>query len=256
MDNIKTNAEILSDARTWVAEINAILDADEFRRHFVTSPFLDPWTRDITIGELDRRELRWREVAPNPSARLRCLQVVHSNNLLEWPHPTITMIRVRPDNLFEPPTRAAMLEELERNFGSNISIGDIIKIDSGWAVAISEGVEIPETIHGFNLRQLSDREIAELPPSTQTGPRNVSVTSPRIDAVASKTLNPSREQIKKHLSSGGVLLNYQPARKPGQELVPGDIVSVRTGGKFRFIDISDVSKKGRMQIKVEILSGP
>jgi len=254
MEDFKTNAEILSDARFWVSKINTRIESDKSGKISITSPFFEPWTRDITIGELNRRELRWREVAPNPAPRMRCLQIVGENNLLDWPEAGVIMILMRPDNLFDPPTRSAMLDELKDHLDPTASIGDTVKTDNGWAVAISGQSDLPQTIPEFSIQNFPENEIADLTPVSKLGIKKISVSSPRIDAVASKATNPSREKIKKLLSSGGVLLNYEPARKPGHELQPGDIVSVRQGGTFRFVDITGVSKKGRYMVEVEILS--
>jgi hypothetical protein len=256
MDDLRSNAEIRADAARWIVEISAKLESDTSRKLAFTSPFLDPWTIAVTIGEAVRKDLRFRTIVPNPSPRMTCLQAVHHNNLLDWPSPGISVIRVRPDNLFDPPQRFEMIDSLTEHLASDISYGDAFKIEGGWAVAMQGLDKIPDVIPGYTLWALTSEEIIDLPPATTTGRKKVSVASPRIDAVASKTLKPSREQIKKHLSSGGVLLNYEPARKPGYELVPGDIVAVRGGGRFRFLDIMGASKSGRIYVEVEVLNGP
>ncbi len=255
MEDLKSNAEIRNESGKLAAAINSILESDQSRRKIILSPFFEPWTRSVTIGELVSREIRWREVAPNPVSRLRCLQTAHLNNLLEWPQPEFLIIRVRPENLFDPPKRVEMLDVISPYLGEKASVGDVIKIDGAWAVAVSGAGEIPEIIPGFAIRTMNPEEIADLPAVTQTGRKKVSVASPRIDAVAAQVLKPSREQIKKHLESGGVLLNYKIAGKAGTELVPGDIVSVRGGGRFRFEGIIGESKKGRVYVEIEILNG-
>lgn len=256
MESIKSNSEILSDARSWVARIDQVLRNDDSQKINFLSPFLDPWTLSVTIGVLIEYNFRWRSVAPNPSSRLQCLQATHQNNLLDWQQPDLAIISVRPDNLFSPPARSDMLEILASHLPKEASFGDVIKIDNGWAVCIARGGELHQVIPGFSLSPLSEADTGSLPPSTQSGPRHVSVSSPRIDAVASKTLKPSREQVKKLISSGGVLLNYKTTSKPGVELAPGDIVAVRGGGRFRVDDFGDVTKSGRYIVNVEILNGP
>jgi len=256
MEELRSNVEIRAEVAAWIAEIKSNLDSDRTRKLAILGPFRDPWTHAVAISELISAKLRWRESAPNPSPRLRCLQVTHSSSLLDWPFPGQMVLRVRPDNVFAPPPRSEMIEVLTANLLGEISIGDIHKIEGGWAVATTVIENFPETIPGFSLRSLTDEEIADLPPATQTGRRSAVVASPRIDAVAAGILKPSREQIKKHLESGGVLLNYQPAGKSGKELVPGDIVAVRASGRFRLDEISGETKKGRVQIKAEIINGP
>lgn len=259
MEELTSNAEIRSDTADWVATLKRALDADRTRRLSSLGPFRDPWTHVVAISELIAARLRWREIAPNPSPRFRCLQVVHSSNLLDWPDPQLIVIRVRPDNIFSPPPRAEMIETVVAHLDESISVGDVHKIEGGWAMAIGSTsqttIAIPESIPGFTIRNLSADEIASLPPATQTGPRTAVVASARIDAVAAGVLKPSREQVKKHLESGGVLLNYQVAAKSGKELVPGDIVAVRSSGRFRLDAISGETRKGRLQVKVEILNG-
>jgi len=256
MESLKSNAEIKTELSDWVTGIGTALEADRSHREVILGPFMEPWTLAMAIGELKSRRYRWREVAPNPSPRMRCLQVAHYQNLLDWPPPQFDMPRLRPENLFDPPPRAKMLETLIPYLLKGASVGDVLKIEGGWAVAVSEPVDIPESIPQFTVRSLSTDEIAELPPATKTGEKKLSVSSPRIDAVAAKALNPSREQIKKLIESGGVLQNYGPVKKPGIELLPDDTVAVRQGGRFRYIDIANVTRKGRLQVIVEILNGP
>jgi RNA-binding protein YlmH len=116
-------------------------------------------------------------------------------------------------------------------------------------------VELPETILGFTLRALLDEEIESLPACTQTGSSTTTTASARIDAVSAAVLKPSREQVKRHLESGGVLLNYQPVGKSGKELAPGDVVAVRNAGRYRLEELMGETKKGRVRIKAEILNG-
>ena len=256
MESLKTNAEILNNARTWVAEVKKNLSEDSSHKTAILSPFLEPWTLAVTISILIENNLRWRSIAPNDSPRMQCLQVAHENNLLDWPVPDQSIILVKPDNIFSPPSRSDMLETLLEYFSGEISFGDVYKIDKGWAVCIANSGEFPEKIPGLSIELLPAEQTRDFPPATQSGMKNASVSSPRIDAVTAKALKPSREQVKKHIASGGVLLNYKQIKKPGLELVPGDIVTVRGGGRFRLDSIGATTKKGRIIINVEILNGP
>ena len=136
MDDLRSNAEVRSEAADWVAQASANLDSDESRKLTFVSPFLDPWTIAVTIGEAVRKELRYRQIAPNPAPRLQCLQVVHAHNLLDWPDPKLSVLRVRPDNLFDPPQRFDMIDSVTESLGSDVSLGDVFKIEGGWAIAV------------------------------------------------------------------------------------------------------------------------
>jgi RNA-binding protein YlmH len=256
MESIKTNAEILSDAKFWIAEVLEILKNDSSQKINILSFFLDPWTLAVTISELIGSNLRWRSAAPNNFARFQCVQVTHGNNLLDWQKPDFTVVHVRPENVFDPPTRSDLLETLTANMPDIVSFGDILKIDKGWAVCIANAGDLPGKLPGFTLQILKQEQVDDLPPATQSGMRNANVSAPRIDAVTSKVLKPSREQVKKLIVSGGVLINYRLVRKSSAELSPGDIVAVRGGGRFRLDSIGGPTKNGRFNIDVEILNGP
>jgi RNA-binding protein YlmH len=256
MEDLKSNAEIRAEVSDWVLSVRNRLDLDRTEKLVILGPFRDPWTIALTISELKEALLRFRELAPYHGARMRCIQVTHYQNLLDWPEPHIQIIRASPENLFDPPSRAEMLEILERYVGPDASIGDAVKIESGWAVVINNALDIPSMIPGFTVRYLNDDGRKSLPPSTPIGEKGVSVASPRIDAVAAAVLKPSREKIKKHLESGGVLLNYRRESKPGRELAAGDVVAVRGAGRFRVVEITGHSKKGRVLMDVEIINGP
>ena len=163
---------------------------------------------------------------------------------------------MRPENLFDPPSRAEMLETLERHIGADGSVGDVAKVESGWIVVLNNADEIQGQIRGYTVKYLRDDERDNIPPATMTGERTVSVASPRIDAVAAAVLKPSREKIKKHLESGGVLLNYIRESKAGRELSVGDIVAVRGAGRFRVVEIEGYSKKGKVRMRVDVINGP
>jgi RNA-binding protein YlmH len=261
MEELKSNSELREEVRGWVARARSRLEGDASRKMVLTGPFCEPWTHVLAVSEAISENLRWREVAPNPSPRMRCLQVAHHHNLLEWPEPELAVLGVFPENPFDPPALPQMLEAIRAHLDERTSIGDVlrIKLDNGepaWAVSVSALPTAPSHVPGFQLRFLSAEEIADLPPSTQSGPKTVTVASPRIDAVAGAVLKPSREQVKRHLESGGVLLNYEIARKPGVELAPGDVVAVREGGRFVFREILSETKKGRFRVEVELINGP
>lgn len=256
MDDLKSNSELREEAFGIIRIISGRLEAVESISVFVTSPFLEPFTLALAIGEAIRLRLRFREIAPNHSPRYRALQLTHFHNLLDWTKPKMGIVNVQPNNIFDTVTRNEMLSEITEYAGSQGKIGDIHKIERGWAVSVLNPESFPARIGNFSLSVMNDDDINRLPPATQTGVRHVTAASPRIDAISAAVLKPSREKIKKHLESGGVLLNYESARKSGQELVPGDVVAVRDSGRFKLLELGSMSKKGRISCTVELLNGP
>ena len=74
------------------------------------------------------------------------------------------------------------------------------------------------------------------------------VTSPRIDAIVRTLAAVSREDAVELLRSGMVERNYLPALEPDIQLVPGDILSIRTVGKFRLTDSVSETRRGRIRL--------
>lgn len=74
------------------------------------------------------------------------------------------------------------------------------------------------------------------------------VASPRLDCVVSALANLSREKAKALIVSGQVMLNHIPEEKCDITVSAGDVVTVRSYGKFRIESLSDKTKKDRYKL--------
>ncbi len=80
----------------------------------------------------------------------------------------------------------------------------------------------------------------------------IQVSSPRIDAVAAKVFNLSRQGILGLFPAGYVQLNGIICTENAKILNPGDTVSARGHGKFDFMEQLGLSKKGKLNCRVMI----
>lgn len=80
----------------------------------------------------------------------------------------------------------------------------------------------------------------------------IQVSSPRIDAVAAKVFNLSRQGILELFPAGFVQLNGMICTENAKLLNPGDIVSARGHGKFDFTEQLGLSKKGKLNCRVMV----
>lgn len=80
----------------------------------------------------------------------------------------------------------------------------------------------------------------------------IQVSSPRIDAVAAKVFNLSRQGILELFPAGYVQLNGMICTENAKILNPGDVVSARGHGKFDFAEQLGLSKKGKLNCKVMV----
>ena len=71
------------------------------------------------------------------------------------------------------------------------------------------------------------------------------VVSPRLDSVVSALTNLSREKAKSLIASGQVMINHITEEKTDAAVNSGDVVTVRSYGKFRIESLCDKTKKDR-----------
>ncbi|MEI3304570.1 MAG: S4 domain-containing protein [Dysosmobacter sp.] len=77
------------------------------------------------------------------------------------------------------------------------------------------------------------------------------VTSLRLDAVASTGFRMARGKAAELIASGRVQVNWRECTKPDQLLAEGDTVSARGFGKFELAEVGGMTKKGRISIVVK-----
>ena len=77
------------------------------------------------------------------------------------------------------------------------------------------------------------------------------VSSLRLDAVASTGFRMARGKAAELISSGRVQVNWRECTKPDKLLAAGDTVSARGFGKFELTEVGGVTKKGRTSIAVK-----
>jgi len=69
------------------------------------------------------------------------------------------------------------------------------------------------------------------------------VTSLRIDTVISRIIHTNRDSIKDKIKDKEIYLNHELLKRTDYRLKEGDIFSVRKFGKFKFIKVSNTTKK-------------
>ena len=74
------------------------------------------------------------------------------------------------------------------------------------------------------------------------------VSSLRLDAVASTGFRMARGKAAELITSGRVQVNWRECTKPDKLLTAGDTVSARGFGKFELTEVGGVTKKGRTSI--------
>ena len=81
--------------------------------------------------------------------------------------------------------------------------------------------------------------------------RNINVASLRVDAVVSVVFGISREESSKLIGLEKVLINFLPCKNNSKALNVDDLVSVRGHGRFKVLEVTGKTGKGRLKLKIE-----
>lgn len=77
------------------------------------------------------------------------------------------------------------------------------------------------------------------------------ITSNRLDSVIACLCKISRSQASQWIRGGKVFIGNKETLQVTYECRPGDLISVRSVGRFRFLDCQGETKKGRLKIQYE-----
>lgn len=77
------------------------------------------------------------------------------------------------------------------------------------------------------------------------------ITSNRLDSVIACVCKVSRSQASQWIKGGKIFLNNRQTLQTTVECKPGELISVRSVGRFRFVDSFGETRKGRLKIQYE-----
>ena len=86
----------------------------------------------------------------------------------------------------------------------------------------------------------------------RTEPRSIQIPSERLDAVIAKLFHISRGDCMTLFRAKKVALNGAVTESASHAVKPGDTVSVRGHGKFRYSGITGTTKKGNLIVGVDV----
>ncbi len=135
-------------------------------------------------------------------------------------------------------------------------LGDIVLRENEAYIFVNE--KIADFIKAEFVRakhtDLTVSDINELPSGElfKTEFRTVQCNSPRADAVMAKLFSLSREESLGYFRRRLVFIDGRLCESPSRELKPGETVSVRSKCRFIYRGMTSLSKKGKMNISIEL----
>ena len=76
------------------------------------------------------------------------------------------------------------------------------------------------------------------------------VTSLRIDTIISRIIHTNRDSIKDKIKDREIYLNHELLKKVDYKLKDGDIFSIRKFGKYKFIKVTNTTKKDNYVVQI------
>lgn len=136
-------------------------------------------------------------------------------------------------------------------------IGDILAAPDSADLLVLEGVADfllqSWTSAGRAKLRVSEIEADNLHiPVVQRKEVRDTVSSLRLDAVASSGFRLARGKAAALIESGRVQLNWRECVKPDKLLEAGDVVSARGLGKFELSEVGGLTRKGRISIVLQV----
>ena len=113
---------------------------------------------------------------------------------------------------------------------------------------------ILENLEKVRQTNVSCRIAEKIPESTITTleRRTVQVSAARADSIIAKVYNLSRGGSVDLFRAKKILINGRVNENNAGQLKPGDTVSVRGFGRFRFVEISGETRKGKLNAAVDV----
>jgi RNA-binding protein YlmH len=82
---------------------------------------------------------------------------------------------------------------------------------------------------------------------------SLTVSSERIDCIISGIYNISRQESSKLINAEKVFIDYEKITSTSKEVKSGSLISVRGKGRCIVTDIGDITRKGKVKLKANII---
>ena len=135
-------------------------------------------------------------------------------------------------------------------------LGDIAIVDNvGYLFCLEKIAEyITGSLTKIKHTDVVSRVVTELPdaPLYKTERRTVQVSGERLDAIIARAFSLSRDDAQRLFARGLVFLSGREITSPAKAPKCGDVISVRGHGRFIYHGEKSLSKKGKLNVEIEV----
>lgn len=173
-----------------------------------------------------------------------------------WDYP-IACLKITPANrkFAEPLTHRDVLGSLMNLGIERRGLGDILINEDEIYVFCQEKIagylmeELTRIRHTVVKNELVQPDSLKIEPKKELAEGIIS--SNRLDSVIACICKISRSQANQWIKGGKVFLDNRQTLQTTVECKPGELISVRSVGRFRFLDSFGETRKGRLKIQYE-----
>jgi RNA-binding protein YlmH len=135
------------------------------------------------------------------------------------------------------------------------NVGDIVLLqDTAQVIALKNMTEFIAQnlaqIGGLKVTAVSIETSDIVLPEQRVKEIKTTVSSLRLDSVASTAFGMSRSKILPYIKGERVMVNWQVITKPAHVIEPGSTVSIRGRGRARLEEVQGKSQKGRVKVRI------
>lgn len=246
------------DYKLFLARIEDLAESAQKYQRAVSTPFLDPAMVKKAESVLKRYgELAYQVIGGYPEAE-RNIILIYPNwmNLEGYAETFISVLCIQWDERYFSIGHRDILGSILGLGIKREKIGDIIVENRHANVIVCKDISdyIMQNLVKAGNAPVSIDEIAiqDLKVTVKTGKIiKTTVSSLRLDCIASSGFGISRSKIVPYIRSEMVQVNWEPVTKPDHILKEGDMVSLRKRGRIKLLEIAGMSKKNRYHIILE-----
>ena len=187
--------------------------------------------------------------------KIACFFPFDNEEKIEWP---VDCIRILPSGTRfsgKPEHRDVLGALMNLGFERSL-LGDIVVREEDFLLFCVHRITPYITEQLTRVRNVPVRcEVTdELPEGElfRTRRLKVQVASDRLDALIAHTFNISRGDAQSLFPAGKVFLNGAACSGPDTVPAPEQIVSIRGFGRFRYLGTSSLSKKGKLNVDIDL----
>lgn len=241
----------------FIHKIDHLAQYVENTYSFITTEFLNPREFKILESVLERRGSHYYTSGQYFQTEYVKVIIAPEYYQLDMADFNLSLIEIKYNAKFNHLTHAKIMGTLLNYLGVKRSIlGDIL-VEEGCAQVLVDSQMTNHLVHSVTKIGTASVQLAEVPLSKLLTPKQdiqkltVIASSLRLDKILATILKISRTQSTKLIEADKVKVNYATVNRVSEQLVEGDLISVRGYGRFTLNHNLGLTKNQKYKLEVD-----